>query len=100
MRPPAGPAPARLPPRGSGPPEELSKDELYPHMERFGEELLRDWQLARPDLVHSHFWMSGIASLAAAAPLDIPVVHTFHALGVVKQRHQMEADTSPPERIA
>jgi len=84
----------------AGPPEELSKDELYPHMERFADELLRDWQLARPDLVHSHFWMSGIASLAAAAPLDIPVVHTFHALGVVKQRHQMEADTSPPERIA
>ncbi|HSJ72729.1 MAG TPA: glycosyltransferase, partial [Miltoncostaeaceae bacterium] len=38
--------------------------------------------------------------LAAARPLGVPVVHTFHALGVVKRRHQGAADTSPPERDA
>jgi type III pantothenate kinase len=43
--------------------------------------------------------MSGYAALRAAAPLGIPVVHTFHALGVVKRRYQGAADTSPPERI-
>jgi glycosyltransferase involved in cell wall biosynthesis len=44
--------------------------------------------------------MSGRASLAAAAPLGLPVVQTFHALGVVKRRHQGAKDTSPKERPA
>ncbi|MBO0703067.1 MAG: glycosyltransferase, partial [Candidatus Dormibacteraeota bacterium] len=39
------------------------------------------------------------ASLRAAHPLELPVVQTFHALGVVKRRHQGRADTSPPERV-
>jgi D-inositol-3-phosphate glycosyltransferase len=42
--------------------------------------------------------MSGHATLAAARPLGIPVVQTFHALGTVKRRHQGAADTSPPGR--
>ena len=41
----------------------------------------------------------GYAALQAARPLGIPVVHTFHALGVVKRREQGAADTSPPERV-
>ena len=32
--------------------------------------------------------------------LGIPVVHTFHALGTVKRRHQGARDTSPPRRLA
>jgi len=50
-------------------------------------------------VVHSHFWMSGLAALDAARPLAIPVVHTFHALGVVKRRHHGAADPSPPGRL-
>ncbi len=51
------------------------------------------------DLVHAHFWMSGLASLQGAAGLRIPVAQTFHALGSVKARHQRRRDTSPPQRI-
>ena len=54
------------------------------------------WAAEPPDVVHAHFWMSALAALAAAARLGIPVVHTFHALGVVKRRHQGAKDTSPP----
>ncbi len=50
-------------------------------------------------MVHAHFWMSGYASLAAARPLGIPVIQTYHALGVVKRRHQGRKDTSPVERL-
>jgi glycosyltransferase involved in cell wall biosynthesis len=32
-------------------------------------------------------------------PLDIPVVQTFHALGVEKRRHQGKKDTSPLSRL-
>jgi D-inositol-3-phosphate glycosyltransferase len=59
----------------------------------------RSWRVAPPDVVHAHFWMSGLAALAAGRPLGLPVVQTFHALGVVKRRHQGSKDTSPPSRV-
>ena len=83
----------------AGPARELSKDLLLPYMDEFAARLASAWRDDRPDVVHSHFWMSGKAALAAARPLGVPVVHTFHALGVVKRRHQGSKDTSPPERI-
>ena len=84
----------------AGPPTPVAKDELLPHMRAFASDLARVWAVDRPDVVHSHFWMSGLASLRAARSLDIPVAHTYHALGVVKRRHQGAQDTSPPARIA
>ena len=83
----------------AGPPEVVPKDDLLPFMEAFADDLHRQWKARRPDVVHAHFWMSGQAALAAARPLGIPVVLTFHALGVVKRRHQGERDTSPPGRL-
>jgi glycosyltransferase involved in cell wall biosynthesis len=83
----------------AGPAREIPKDELLPHMDEFARDLARSWRRVPPEVVHSHFWMSGRAALAAATPLGIPVVHTFHALGVVKRRHQGAKDTSPPERL-
>ncbi|MDP9435962.1 MAG: glycosyltransferase [Actinomycetota bacterium] len=82
----------------AGPPREVPKDELLPFMDDFADDLHRQWKRSRPDVVHAHFWMSGYAALQAATPLGIPVVMTYHALGVVKKRHQGAADTSPPER--
>jgi D-inositol-3-phosphate glycosyltransferase len=84
----------------AGPPTAIPKDELLPHMDAFAADLAAQWREDRPDVVHSHFWMSGHAALAAARELGIPVIHTFHALGVVKRRYQGEMDTSPPERLA
>jgi D-inositol-3-phosphate glycosyltransferase len=83
----------------AGPAREIPKDLLLPYMDEFAARLRCAWRDDRPDVVHSHFWMSGKAALAAARPLGIQVVHTFHALGVVKRRHQGEKDTSPRERI-
>ncbi|MFP5218725.1 MAG: glycosyltransferase [Actinomycetes bacterium] len=83
----------------AGPPEQVPKDELLPYMDDFAIDLHRQWRLDRPDVVHAHFWMSGKAALAAARPLGIPVVLTFHALGHVKKRHQGDKDTSPRGRL-
>src|SRR4051812_431824 len=83
----------------AGPAAVLPKDELLPYMDEFARELERRWRERRPDVVHSHFWMSGLAALQAAAALDLRVVHTFHTLGVVKRRYQGDADTSPPRRL-
>ncbi|MGK8489669.1 glycosyltransferase [Nocardia asiatica] len=83
----------------AGPAQPLPKDELLPFMGDFSAFLHLHWRRLRPDVVHAHFWMSGLAALRAARPADIPVVQTFHALGVVKRRYQGANDTSPPDRV-
>jgi len=83
----------------AGPPMAVPKDDLLPYMARFGDELTVAWSRRRPDVVHAHFWMSGLAALQAAAVTGVPVVQTFHALGSVKRRHQGAKDTSPAGRV-
>jgi glycosyltransferase involved in cell wall biosynthesis len=83
----------------AGPPQSLPKDELLPHMRDLGTELARRLAADPPDTVHAHFWMSGLAALAAVRGTGIPVLQTFHALGVTKRRHQGRRDTSPSARI-
>lgn len=82
----------------AGPPYPIPKDDLLPYMDAFAADLGRVWRRWRPDVAHGHFWMSGLAAVTAGRPLGIPVVETFHALGIVKRRHQGDRDTSPPER--
>jgi D-inositol-3-phosphate glycosyltransferase len=82
-----------------GPPRAIPKDELLPHMPAFGQFLADRWAADPPDVVHAHFWMSGLAALIGARRVRLPVVQTFHALGTVKRRHQGRADTSPPQRV-
>jgi glycosyltransferase involved in cell wall biosynthesis/phosphoheptose isomerase len=84
----------------AGPPRALPKDDLLEHMPAFARGLVRAWRADAPDVVHAHFWMSAHASLLAAREVPVPIVQTFHALGVVKRRYQGEDDTSPPERLA
>jgi D-inositol-3-phosphate glycosyltransferase len=80
----------------AGPPEPIDKDLLLPHMRRFGHELGRSWENRPPDIVHAHFWMSGLAALTADP--DVPIVQTYHALGSVKRRHLGRDDPSPGDR--
>ncbi|MDI1460693.1 glycosyltransferase [Catellatospora sp. KI3] len=84
-----------------GPAEAVPKDELLPYMGPFGDFLLRRWHRPgfEPDVVHAHFWMSGVAALRATQRRARPFVVTYHALGAVKKRMQGPADTSPPGRV-
>lgn len=84
----------------AGPARELAKDDLVEHMDAFSAQLAGRWRDETPDVVHAHFWMSGLAALPAARALGVPVVQTFHALGSVKRRHQGAEDTSPARRVA
>ncbi len=56
----------------------------------------------RYDLIHSHYWMSGIAAESLSdAWGGTPIVQMFHTLGEMKNRiAQTEAEREPPERIA
>ncbi|MFI5707112.1 glycosyltransferase [Kribbella sp. NPDC051620] len=83
----------------AGPPEPIPKDELLPHMPAFGQWLGSRWAASPPQVVHAHFWMSGLACRPARQLADFPYAQTFHALGVIKRRHQGRNDTSPPERL-
>jgi glycosyltransferase involved in cell wall biosynthesis len=88
----------------AGPASVVSKDDMLPFMPHLGRWLAADWQRhGTPDLVHAHFWMSGLATTIAVDRLaggHAPrTAITFHALGVVKRRHQGAADPSPPERL-
>jgi glycosyltransferase involved in cell wall biosynthesis len=84
----------------AGPAEPLARDELLPWMGAFADELELAWREQRPDVVHAHYWMSGVAATRAARPLGLPVALTLHALGLVKERAPGAIDTSPPERVA
>ncbi|HET7279427.1 MAG TPA: glycosyltransferase [Dermatophilaceae bacterium] len=84
-----------------GPAQPIPKDEMFPLMDGFGDWLAEDWRRSgAPDIVHAHFWMSGLAALRASQQTGVPTVQTFHALGSVKRRHQGDADTSPEPRVA
>ncbi|WP_328531439.1 glycosyltransferase [Nocardioides sp. NBC_00368] len=83
----------------AGPPAEVAKDDLLPYIPELARHLQEAWLLEPPDLVHTHFWMSGLASVPGVRQQGVPLVQSFHALGSVKRRQQGEADTSPPERI-
>jgi D-inositol-3-phosphate glycosyltransferase len=84
-----------------GPSRTIPKDELLPYMKPFGRWMAGSWRRDgwRPDVMHAHFWMSGLAALTARRERSAPIVQTYHALGTVKRRHQGRADTSPPSRI-
>lgn len=83
----------------AGPAVPIPKDGLLVHMPEFGEHLAHRWAQQPPDVVHAHFWMSGLAAQHGVHGTGIPVVQTFHALGTVKRRHQGAADPSPPSRL-
>ncbi|HEX6634196.1 MAG TPA: glycosyltransferase family 1 protein [Usitatibacter sp.] len=85
----------------AGPAEYVPKERLLEHMDAFG-----DWMgeffasEERPyDVVHANFFMSGWACLRARQYADFPLVTTFHALGLVRRRHQGSSDGFPDERF-
>src|SRR3989338_2693746 len=51
------------------------------------------------DLIHAHYWLSGLVGLKLKTAWKIPLIQTFHTLGLVKQRF-LPGLTEPPTRIA
>jgi len=56
----------------------------------------------RYDLIHSHYWTSGLAAASLSdAWGGTPIVHMFHTLGEMKNRvAQSDEERESPERIA
>jgi len=66
----------------------LPKPELAAHIPIFVDEVLAfaKQKMFNYDLIHSHYWMSGLAAKELQQAWDVPVVHMFHTLGLMKQR--------------
>jgi glycosyltransferase involved in cell wall biosynthesis len=64
----------------AGPAAPLTQEQLLPQLGKFSDELAKRWRDSPPDVVHAHYWTSGLAALAATRGTRIPVVQTFHSL--------------------
>jgi glycosyltransferase involved in cell wall biosynthesis len=86
----------RLP---AGPAAVLPPDQVLAHMSAFSEKLAQRWRRNTPDVVHAHYWTSGLAALAATRDVRVPVVQTFGTLGVSERRYYGADDSGLERRI-
>ena len=83
-----------------GPARPIPTAELVPYVSEFGRWLAERWSGDwTPEVVHGHYWIGGLAAAHAVRETDIPVVQTFHSLGVEQLRHLGQQYDGPGERI-
>ncbi|MFC3501160.1 glycosyltransferase [Micromonospora krabiensis] len=83
-----------------GPAAPLPTADLVPLVPEFGAWLTDRWTGEwQPDVVHGHYWVGGLAAAHAVRETDIPVVQTFHSLGVEQLRHLGREYDGPGQRI-
>ena len=71
-----------------GPEYPVDRQNLYEFIPGFSENL-EDFILRHKedyDVVHSHYWLSGLAGGYIKHNLGFPLVHTYHTLGYMKRR--------------
>ncbi len=94
----------------AGPQEPVDKEELSQYLCAFLQSMLRfetgeagRLGISGPvyDAVHSHYWLSGWVGRMAKERWGIPLVHSFHTLGRVKNLALARGEVpEPPARIA
>lgn len=72
----------------AGPPAPLNPDQAAAHLADFGTYLAQRWSRSRPDVIHAFSWTGGLAALAGARGLGVPVVQTFNSLGAAEQQYR------------
>ena len=84
----------------AGPLGPLAKDDLAGVSDEFGEAVatLAGRKSPRYDLIHAHYWLSGIATLPVALELGLPFVQSFHTLAAMKDRLAAPGAPSEPQR--
>lgn len=82
----------------AGPASPLAKEELDRYVGEFSEGIraFATAQRLSYDVVHSHYWQSGLAARELAASWDVPMVHSNHTLGKVKNRWLAPGDVPEP----
>ncbi len=72
----------------AGPEQPMPKKELADHIPQFveGIKAFAAEKGIRYDVIHSHYWMSGLAAEMLSDAWNVPIVHMFHTLGEMKNR--------------
>jgi D-inositol-3-phosphate glycosyltransferase len=86
----------------AGPETPTPKNELPNYLPEFAEGVLKfaENKGIHYDLIHSHYWMSGIAAEILKKSWNIPVVQMFHTLGLMKNSiARSESEKESPFRI-
>ncbi|GLW06752.1 glycosyl transferase [Microtetraspora sp. NBRC 13810] len=64
----------------AGPAEKLPEDGVMPYVSELGAQLGIRWNAERPDVIHAHSWAGGLAAIAGASGLGVPVTQTLPRL--------------------
>lgn len=85
----------------AGPETPVPKEEMASYIPIFSEYILNfaEKKGVDYDLIHSHYWMSGIAARELKSTWGIPVIHMFHTLGHMKNRIGAETEREGIYRI-
>lgn len=85
----------------AGPELPLHKKELAEYIPAFVDYILEFVQRKNLgyDVIHSHYWMSGIAGRDLKAEWGIPMIHMFHTLGLMKNRIAREGEYEGDYRV-
>jgi len=80
-----------------GPRRYLRKENLWPHLDSFVDQILHYVRSLRfgPDIIHGHYADGGHVGAQLAKLLGVPFIFTGHSLGRVKQARLMEKGTRP-----
>ena len=84
---------------GPGGKRASDESQLLAQVPAFSQPMHEQWRHERPDVVHALRWTSGLAALAAARDLRIPVVQSFDSLGVAERRHHVLPVSVGTQRI-
>jgi len=78
----------------AGPEIPLSKETLAKYIPDFiqGIQDFADSKELRYDLIHSHYWLSGLIALELRLKWQVPIVQMFHTLAVMKNRVAREEE--------
>ena len=84
----------------AGPIGAVAEEQLAVFSDEFGEEFARLAGRDRPryDVIHSHYWLSGIATLPAAIELGVPFVQSFYSLAEMKNGSLAPGEAPQGER--
>lgn len=64
----------------------VSKDEMYTMLPAFYKEMKEILPLESYDMVHTHYWLSGLIGKRLKEEFNLPFVHTSHSLGWAKAK--------------
>ena len=68
----------------------LSVDDKEIHLQEFKIKLEENFELENFDIIHAHYWLSGLIAKQISEELNIPYVFTSHSLGVFLDGYNKE----------